>query len=240
MVWFIIVALVRRRKMREAFAAHPDRYRPVSIDQALIQSHSLLGILFHQRDDPFSRGSRALVLVLNLVLQLLCAALMPLMLPSAYDRPFSISVEQLRMTALSLALSTLLSLVLGAPLIKKGASSVLRRTRLATQVTACLVIFFAGTCAVCLLILPGLLGGYRRSYSSVLVLFAFAQVVSIMIVEPVIASAIYFVLGKNHVRIIAPDEVAAFSSVASIAPATAGDDDDALASKTDLGTPTID
>ncbi|KNC46024.1 uncharacterized protein AMSG_00142 [Thecamonas trahens ATCC 50062] len=115
-------SLYKRSKNKKK-ALEWSRFRQVSFLEKLFTDHSVLGIAYYDESHPFTRFSRIITLVLEVLVNFLSVFLVTVVAPAVYED--SEASRQLRRETntsgdwlLSLAMGTTLSILVGKPLLQ--------------------------------------------------------------------------------------------------------------------------
>eukprot|EP01139_Manchomonas_bermudensis_P002592 Amastigsp_a5149_10.p1 type:complete len:250 gc:universal Amastigsp_a5149_10:1-750(+) len=185
-----------RRRNASRYEAEPELWTRLSLDQALLRWHSVVGLLVVAHTDPYGRLQRSICLALHVVLQLLVAAVLPLL--GTGSTGSATTSEAVLSGLLSAVVTFVLSLLVAEPFIRRGAMS---RNPLARKLA---VSFGLGAIVLVLAVLSALAVIAQRTrlialhYRTVLVSFSAAQVLSLFVIEPLMAAFAFVVLGKTH------------------------------------------
>ncbi|KNC52646.1 uncharacterized protein AMSG_08515 [Thecamonas trahens ATCC 50062] len=188
-----------RRKNLKKYRAAPHHWLYQPLDQMLLREHPLVGIIAHLRADPYSRTGRTLAFLLSTNLLLLSTLIMPVINPSGYEEDTAIvSLDRVADMVLSLVVSTLLSSIVGSPLIKRGFRSHEDATaRLVAGVAAFAVNIVLALVNGALITLPLLVSAIPFEMATLLTMFAISFALWLLITAPLAMIASYYVLGAR-------------------------------------------
>merc|ERR1711916_252206 len=80
----IFISLYKRRKNKRRMVEF-SKFRPVSYMEKLFTDHSVLGIAYYDSSHPFTRFSRVLTLVLEVMINFLSVLLVTVVAPVVYS-----------------------------------------------------------------------------------------------------------------------------------------------------------
>ena len=205
LVVFLMVQSKCKRHFRTKYAADPETWLGLDLDQYLTHSHSVLGIVFGSAEeaDVFPRVARALSFLHKASVMYITTVAMIFLYPESFEPDEdTFGLERILEGLLVSSIGMILSLCLGLPLIKAAFIS----TSSSTSRTKAYV---AGAVAQAVLVLLGGalswfandLDEYEFDLSTVLVLWGFSLGVAIVIKEPVTLLLMRQLLGKHAVRV---------------------------------------
>ena len=201
LIWMLLVGVFLRRKNRAKYRRDPEHWLGLGVDQYVLRSHSLIGIVTASKADVFSRGARAMSLVLSTNVLLLVTIVMLLLKPESYAEEGTVSVEKVLDMLLTTMVSMVVNAVLGVPLVKaafqREGEGAQRLAWILSGISNAVVVVLDGVLVLVLL----LVDGFELSIGGIAFVFGSGLAVSWFALEPLLIIVMYFVLGKVAVRV---------------------------------------
>lgn len=197
MMFWLLIAAVRVRRTNLRRRDSPGEFREVTVDQAVLCMHSLLGLFWLASEmDALGRSSRMLVLALQTAIQLVCICLLPLLNPNAYESD-QFELQRLYDTILAIVVSFFVGLLLFKPALQKALKSDRLCMRAAGTIASFACIGLALTVSIVIL------AQWSRaaSLSSLASMFASSLFASHVLSEPLAIVARFFVLNDRFVAL---------------------------------------
>lgn len=213
----LIVALLwafrMRRVNKAAYAAEPEHWLALSVDQFVLAQHTLGGIFVVRPLDRYRRGGRIACALLNMCVQLVVVTLLPFIRPDSFAST-GFAPGKLLDALLGAMLAMVLSLVVCLPAVRWGASSLdgkVRRMAVLIGMMGIVVLLLVSAGIIFVLLRLN----YVRSPLLLLVVYLTTSFASLVVVEPVLLLFRFFVFAETHIAVCTEAERVAGAAVSS-------------------------
>ena len=192
-----------RRRRRRAFREHPESWVGLHPLEMIVTKHTLTGLLRPKPGDPLGRLARSVTGLLSLSVLAVVTVILPYLRPTSFDSSAGIfTLERLADTAFASVLSTLISGLLGIPLLNKGLSSpdpTARRAALIVGIVTVAIIVFIGAT---LFLLPIFVSAFPFQPAQVGMVILVSIGWQLGLTEPALALLTYYALSDRAIFVL--------------------------------------